>query len=54
MGAQRRVFRGGVVPAPWAQKFSMGPRSCISHDFPVDAESGGLPKSKEALGLISS
>ena len=54
MGAQRRVFRGGVVPAPWAQKFSMGPRSCISLDFLVDAASGSLPKSKEALGLISS
>ena len=54
MGAQRRVFRGARSQPPGLRSSPWGPRSCISHDFPVDAESGGLPKSKEALGLIPS
>lgn len=54
MGAQRRVFRGAPSQPPGLRSSPWGPRSCISHDFLVDAVSAGLPKSKEALGLIPS
>lgn len=54
MGAQGRVFRGARSQPPGLRSSPWGPSSCVSHDFPVDAVSGGLLKSKEALGLIPS
>ena len=52
MGAQGRVFQGARSQPPGLRSSPWGPSSCVSHDFPVDALSGGLPKGKEALGLI--